>query len=283
MKLSSRVKIDSSFANLVLQYCSNPSETLILQITKHIVAKKILSNAQISNLDPIDMKDFWIEILEREKDRGEEYMSEVKSCITYIKENIDTLYSFIDELYNYLPDGFDFNCTLYLHVGYDIGIVAEGDALLNVGHSIFHQNKRELLYFALHELHHVGYTHYLEAVSSLSEIQTTKDLVGLIERLTHLEGTATYAVKEIREREKQALFFDYEVLNNKEKRAESVIAYFEIYNQFKATESSSVEEDDFEILEVMAEEIDKKLGRTVLNQTIIEGSELFFEKYFSLL
>ena len=295
MKLSSGVKIDLSFAEIVLKYFSNPSEDLFNQITKHIVAKKILSNAQIFSQDPIDIEDFWVKILEREKNKGEEYILKIKSCISYIKNNVDTLYAFIDELYSYLPDNFVFDCNLYLDIGYDIGIVAEGDALLNVGHPIFHQNKRELLYFALHELHHVGFTEYIDTLRPLSEIKNREDFANLIERLTHLEGTATYSIKEIREREKQPLFFDYKILQDKEKLATSAAEYFEIYDKYKSSEKLLIEENDFEILEIMsgknkrlwyvvgahmAEEIDKKLGREELNKTILEGSKTFFEKYF---
>lgn len=295
MKSSRGVKIDYSFVNLILDYFSHESEELFNQIIKHTVAERILANAQLFSSDSIDIDDFWKKILDKEKDRGDDYLSEVQSCISYIKENADTLYSFIDELDNYLPDDFAFKCSLYLHLGYDIGIVAEGDALLNVGHPIFHRNKRELFYFALHELHHVGYTNYHETVGPLSEIQTKEDFSRLLERLTHLEGTATYSVKEIREREKQPLFFDYEVLNDRDKLKQSVKEYFEIYDRFRSTKNVLIEKDDFNVLEVMsgknkrlwyvvgahmAEEIDKKFGREELNQTIIEGAESFFDKFF---
>lgn len=295
MKSSNRIKIDFSFVNLVLQYFTDTSEELLYQISKHTVASKILSNAQISDPNLKDIKDFWKKILERERNKGEEYVSEIKSCITYIRNNTEALLEHVNEIYSYLPSDFIFDCTLYFHVGYDIGIVAEGDALLNVGHDIFHKNKRELIYFALHELHHVGLTHYNNLEISFSDIQTRDDFLKLIEKLTHLEGTATYAIKEIRERDDQLSFFDYEVLNNKEKRTKSVKEYFEIYNKYKYAKNLLVEDSDLEILDIMsgmnkrlwyitgahmAEEIDKKLGRAELNQTIIEGPKSFFEKYF---
>ncbi len=294
MKSSSGVKIDTSFVNLALEYLISPSEELFLQISKHTVAKKILSNAQISDPNLKDVKVFWEKILEKEQNKGEEYISEVNSCIAYIVNNTETLLEHVNELYSYLPDDFVFDCTLYLHIGYDIGIVAEGDALLNVGHTLFHQNKRELIYFAMHELHHVGYTHYNELDISFFDLQTSDDFVKLIEKLTHLEGTATYAIKELRERENQLSYFDYKVLNNKERRAEFVQEYFEIYDKYKYAKRFLIEESDFDILDVMsgknkrlwyitgahmAEDIDKKLGRDDLNKTILDGPESFFKKF----
>ncbi len=294
MKPSDGVKIDYSFTELTLQYLTNPSEELMLQISKHIVARKIFSNAQISDPNLKDIKEFWKEILDQEKNKGEDHLHKIKSCIAYVRDNTESLLEHVNEIYSYLPGDFIFDCTLYLHIGYDIGIVAEGDALLNVGHDIFQQNKRELIYFALHELHHVGYTHYNDLEISFSDIQTRDDFLKLIEKLTHLEGTATYAIKEIRERDNQLSFFDYEVLNNKEKRTESVNEYIQIYDKYKYAKNLLVEDSDFEILDIMfgmnkrlwyitgahmAEEIDKKLGRKELNQTIIEGPESFFEKY----
>lgn len=294
MNSLSGVKIDFSFTDLVLQYFYKPSEELLHQISNHVAARKILSNAQISDSSLKDINEFWRKIINQERSKGEDYFYKIKTCIAYIEDNREELLKHIKELYNYLPDGFVFDCTLYLHIGYDIGIVAEGDALLNVGHEIFHQNKRELIYFALHELHHVGFTRYYNPIRSLSEIHTKSDLVNLIEGLTHLEGTATYAIKEMRERENQLSFFDYEVLNDLEKRTTSVEEYFEIYNQYKNAENLAVEKSDFEILEIMsgkkkrlwyitgahiAEQIDKKNGREELNRTIQNGPETFFEKY----
>ncbi|MHA1219677.1 MAG: hypothetical protein ACTSO5_13520, partial [Candidatus Heimdallarchaeaceae archaeon] len=199
MKPSDGVKIDYSFTELTLQYLTNPSEELMLQINKHIVARKILSNARISDPNLENIKEFWEKILDREKNKGEDHLHKIKSCIAYVRDNTESLLEHVNEIYSYLPGDFIFDCTLYLHIGYDIGIVAEGDALLNVGHDIFHKNKRELIYFALHELHHVGYTHYNDLEISFSDIQTRDDFLKLIEKLTHLEGTATYAIKEMRE------------------------------------------------------------------------------------
>ncbi len=294
MSSSSGVKIDFSFTDLVLQYFSNPSEGLLNQICNHTVAKKVLSNAQISSPELDDIKEFWKNILVQERKKGEEHLYKINSCIAYIRDNTKTLLNYVKELHAYLPDDFVFDCTLYLEVGYDIGIVADGDALLNVGHEIFHKNKKELIYFAMHELHHVGYTHYNKLELNFSEVQTRDEFVKIIEKLTHLEGTATYSVKEIRERDYQLSFFDYEVLKDEEKRAELVREYFELYDKYKYSKDLIIEESDFETLEKMsgnnkrlwyvtgshmAEEIDRKLGREELNMTIIEGPKTFFEKY----
>jgi len=297
MKSSSGVKIDSSFVELSLQYFSNPSDELLAKICEHIVAKKVLTNAQISDSNLHDIEEFWRKIIEREREKGEEHFSAIKSCLAYINENEDALFEHLEELRKYLPDDFVFDCTLYLEVGYDIGIVADGDALLNVGHPIFHKNKRELIYFALHELHHVGYTHYNALDISFAAIQTRADLVEIIEKLTHLEGTATYAVKEIRERESQISFFDYEVLFDVEKLTESIKQYFELYDKYKYSKNLMIEESDLDVFEIMsgkekrlwyvtgahiAERIDRMLGRRELNQTIVNGPNTFFEKFFKL-
>ncbi|MHA1199222.1 MAG: DUF5700 domain-containing putative Zn-dependent protease [Candidatus Heimdallarchaeaceae archaeon] len=297
MKSSSGVKIDSSFVDISLQYFTNPSEELLAKICEHIVAKKVLSNAQISDSNLHDIEEFWRKIIEREREKGEEHFSAIRSCLAYIDENEDALFEHLEELRKYLPDDFVFDCTLYLEVGYDIGIVADGDALLNVGHPIFHKNKRELIYFALHELHHVGYTHYNALDISFAAIQTRADLVEIIEKLTHLEGTATYAIKEIREKESQISFFDYEVLFDVEKLTESNKQYFELYDKYRYSKNLMIEESDLDVFEIMsgkekrlwyvtgahiAEGIDRMLGRGELNQTIVNGPNTFFEKFFKL-
>lgn len=196
------------------------------------------------------------------------------------------------ELEAYLPKSLSLSCRLYPIVGYDIGIVSGGDAFLNLGHHIFHEDKRELIYFAMHELHHVGYTHY-NPIYSLDELKTNKDLLRIIKYSTHLEGLATYAALERREKEGGLSHRDYKILKDPQKRSRTIKDFFQIMERLEKEEEQSLENDHLDTLNKMSDEerlwyitgahmsqiIDQSSGRVVLNNTIVKGPNSFFVAY----
>lgn len=85
----------------------------------------------------------------------------------------------------YLPADFRFRGTLFLTFGYDIGVAFHSNASLNFAHPHFDKHPRELLYYAIHALHHVGFYRYQPA-AKLSALKTYADLLGLVEYATCL-------------------------------------------------------------------------------------------------
>ena len=103
----------------------------------------------------------------------------------------------VNDTLRYLPDGFHFDGSLFLIFGYDIGVAYGHNASLNCAHPHFAAHPDELKYYAIHELHHVGFMSYQPA-PRLVDIKTCRDLLRLVEYSTQLEGMAVYAAYEPR-------------------------------------------------------------------------------------
>ena len=181
-------------------------------------------------------------------------------------------------------------------LGYDIGIVSEGDAFLNLAHPHFENNPDEIVYFGMHELHHVGYT-LIHPIPSLSDITTTDDLATLIKFLTHMEGLAVYTPLQRRTHDGCFSHEDYAVLNNPGELKQRTSRFFEILDNLISEESRSLVDSDFQLIEEMssagtrlwyvtgahmANTIDEELGRLSLIKTITSGYESFFSHYSEL-
>ncbi|MCW4011912.1 MAG: hypothetical protein NWF07_02850 [Candidatus Bathyarchaeota archaeon] len=287
--VSFRVEIDSSFVELVLNL-PIIDDALIDRVVQHEAAKGIYSHAfRFHNTDKT-IEDFWLERLNKSTRDG--YYENVQRCLEYVNDHLSDFTDAFHELEAYIPPGIDLPTTLFLTVGYDIGIVSEGCAYLNLGHSLFHMNKRELLYFAMHELHHVAYTHY-QPIYSFDDVKTRGDLHKVIKYSTHLEGLAVYAPYDRRRRENGFSHSDYLSLNDEEKTHRLVKNYFDTLNAAASEPDKALAAEDWAILDLMsgedrlwyvvgaymAETIDRHLGRASLVSTIEKGYDSFFETY----
>jgi hypothetical protein len=133
----------------------------------------------------------------------------------------------VDDTLRYLPADFRFHGHLFLVAGYDIGVALAPDASLNAAHAHFDGHPRELLYYAIHELHHVGFMTY-SPPPRISDLKTCADVVKLVEYSTALEGTAVLAAFDRRSRE-HALDADqdYVALGDDARMARDEALYFE--------------------------------------------------------
>jgi hypothetical protein len=218
------------------------------------------------------------------------FAARARAGVRYL-EDVDLSEAYA-ELGRHLPEYLELRCRLFGELGYDIGVVSEGDAYLNLGHPHFAAEPRELVYFAVHELHHVGYTRY-NPPFTLDNIKSIRDLEHVVKYSTHLEGTAVYAAYEMREREGQYGHIDYTLYNDAARRDT-------ILREFSAV-LGSIEEQPDRALTVeelsgvlgrlsgerfwyvsglhMAKTIDLMLGREALTGTIVDGPESFFSVY----
>jgi hypothetical protein len=212
--------------------------------------------------------------------------------LEYLEANKDLFHSDLKELEYFLPEKIRLNCKLYPIVGYDIGIVSQGNAFLNLGYPLFHEHKRELYYFSIHELHHVGYTHY-NPIYSLDELKTNKELLEIIKYSTHLEGLAVYSTLELRKKENSFTHRDYIVLNNPSKRSKIVSQFMNTLEQLRQEEQKTLNQEHLTILDQMsdrdrlwyvagahmAKTIHERLRRKKLKKTIVDGPDAFFKAY----
>jgi hypothetical protein len=271
----------------------NPSDSLLDSILKHPAGRKTHAHAIRFGNTNSDLVSFWRNVLERERLRGTKYIENVNRNSEYIQRNLDAMNVAINEVTSYTPPGYVFDCRLYLILGYDIGIVSEGDALLNIGHSHFHDDHRELVYYAMHELHHVCYTHY-HPIFAIADIHTNKDLLDTVRYCTHMEGLAVYCPLNRRLSEQGFNDEDYRILLDSKESTSRLEEFFKIYSELRAAPTAPLRSCDYEILELMsgqnkrlwytsgaymAKQIDTHSGRKTLVNTIVSGAKSFFGEY----
>jgi hypothetical protein len=197
----------------------------------------------------------------------------------------------------YLPAGMQFSGSLFVTVGYDIGVAFGSNCSLNVAHPIFLADPRELLYYAVHELHHVGYIACQGGKMPSLALETRADLAHLIAHLTHLEGTGTYAPYELR-RLGGALGTDrdYLILEDPNLLRPAVAEYRQIAARYATNPDQPLADEDWRAIETMssakrlwyvtgahlARLIDEHCGRQRLTELLGAPPEQFVAEGFAL-
>jgi hypothetical protein len=97
----------------------------------------------------------------------------------------------------YLPAGSRFTGTVYLVVGYDIGVASPPDILLNVAHEHFQDAPSELGFYAAHEAHHVGFL-AVRPFPALTHLDDPVQLRSIVAYMTQLEGMGVHAAYPLR-------------------------------------------------------------------------------------
>ena len=285
------VQVDVSFTEQALDHLSSPSSAKLQRILGHPAAEGVHAHAAMFGNTDRDLAGFWEERLAGVRPDAAE---RARANVDYMEGNAGAFTEAFNELEEYMPHGLEIGCRLYAVVGYDVGVVSEGDAYLNLAHPVY-ADQRELVYFAMHELHHVSYTR-LQPIYSFSGLRTTVDLLGAAMYSTHLEGLAVYAAYGKRFREAGLNHLDYRLYGDKRERDRIVEEYFGILDELRCEPVRSLREDDFGLIERlsgerlwyvaglhMAKTIDERLGRERLNETMRRGPGSFFEAYESSL
>ena len=192
-----------------------------------------------------------------------------------------------------LPKDAEFSGKIFFTCGYDIGVAYGENCSLNLAHPKFLADKHELIYYAIHELHHVGFIACKNGVMASLDVSTRKEMARLIEYLTHMEGMGTYAPFALRKQE-NALNgdSDYVTLQNSAWLNELNREYFEIYRYFKDNPDEVLIDDDWRKLEILsdgkrlwyivgahiARTIDEHFGRVHLLNLLFKSSDNFVEQ-----
>ena len=158
----------------------------------------------------------------------------------------------VGDVLRYLPAGFRFHGSLHLSAGYDIGVALAPDASLNAAHPHFDGHPRELLYYAIHELHHVGLMTYAPP-PRVADLHTCADVLRLVDYSTALEGTAVLAALDRRTREHAlADDEDYRALGDEARMRRDEAQYFEDYDYLKRRGTEMADAGAFAVIERMS-------------------------------
>ncbi len=284
---------DSSFIELIMKYERDPSEVLLAELIDHDAAIGVHEHAIQFNNTTQNLIPFWKSILDDVFKNGLQVRERIESSLQYLVKNDKRLTELLNEVAEFLPTDIDLYLKIHGIVGYDIGIVSKGNAFLNLAAKHYEEDRRELLYFAMHESHHVGYTHY-NPIYSLSTLNTTKDLLDIVRYSTHLEGLATYVPLQRRLKDNGVEHQDYATLVNPERVAERCSSYWALLEQVENEEERRIVDKDYDTIErmsgrnerlwyiagaEMSRTIDEKLGRGRLRDTVKKGPLDFFKAY----
>jgi len=198
----------------------------------------------------------------------------------------------VHDTLRYLPDTFRFHGTLFLTYGYDIGVAFGPSASLNCTHPHFDEHPRELLYYAIHELHHVGFMS-IKPPRKFSDVKTCRDLLWIAQYHTQLEGMAVLAAWQ-RRREEHALNDDkdYVALQDEAEMEREEALYFDKLKYLKDRGEQPADKEAWAIVETlsaqrlwyrvgarMAHRIERTSGRAALIALIGDSPEQFIAAY----
>ena len=192
----------------------------------------------------------------------------------------------------YLPQGHTFNTKVHLICGYD-SVVCGGDVALNLAFRQYRDDRREAVYYLIHELSHAGYFRY-HRMPNLSGVKTGRQLVETVKLLTHLEGMGVIGPLALRRRERGFLDRDYQVLSDMDETKRRVGAYFAKLAELENEPHRKVNSRTLDYFSArpqrlwyitgahMAMKIEERYGRNLLRELVREGHRAFFKVYEGL-
>jgi hypothetical protein len=219
-----------------------------------------------------------------------ELKQNINAIKTYLQNQETT--KWLTEVLRYLPKRHIFNTIVYLNLGYDNIVFGENIAL-NLNSRQFSLDKRESVYYLIHELAHAGYVRY-HPLPELWNIKRKRELLKVVKFLTHLEGMGVISALRIRIRENGLCDNDYRTFLNDAQRARRVSHYFGLISELESNLDEKVDEQHSRLFEEMsgketrlwyitgchmAQEIEKRRGLETLRNLVIQGSEEFFDTY----
>ena len=285
---------DARFAQLALEYLRSDDAGLLDRIAKLPAAGHVLNHARNFDYDvPKDSPEALVSYLLTPPSKHLEDMESCERNLAFFSGSMLADPHWVGDSLRYLPDDFRFRGTLFLTFGYDIGVAFGPTASLNCAHPHFKEHPDELLYYAIHELHHVGFMAY-QPPPKLSELKTCGDILRLVEYSTQLEGMAVLAAYQ-RRNEEHALSDDgdYVALQDEQRMERAAARYFEDvhYLEGRSTEAadaaawavihrmSSGERLWYRVGARMAQKIEQTSGRAALIALIKKGPAAFSLAY----
>ena len=291
---SQDLHFDSSFAQLALTYLQSRDPRVLEQLANSPAAAHMLNHAR--NFDYDVPKDSPAALVSHLLTPPSKHVGESEPCersIVFFSGPMLDNPHWVEDTLRYLPGDFRFHGTLFLTFGYDIGVAFSPNASLNCAHPHFKEHPRELTYYAIHELHHVGFMTY-RPPPRVSELKTCNDLLGLVEYSTQLEGIAVLAAYRRRLQE-HALDDDgdYVALQDEQRIQHDKARYFEDFNYLQKCANQVADANAWAVIDrmssgerlwyrvgaSMAQRIEQVSGRSKLLDLVKTGPASFVEAY----
>jgi hypothetical protein len=288
---------DASFAGQAIEYVRTHDPTLAARLAESPAMTHILNHARNFDYDvPKDSRVALVSSLLGPQSQERERSVVCQQCLAYFSGPMLADPHWVNDALRYLPADFQFHGTLFLTFGYDIGVALAPNASLNCTHPHFDKRPRELLYYAIHELHHVGYMSYHKP-PKLADVKSCADLLKLVEYSTQMEGMAVLAAYQ-RRRDEHALGNDpdYVALEDAKRMQPDLVSYFKDHDYLKGRGTQPADQDAWAVIDrmssgerlwyrvgaYMAQRIEASRGRAALVALVEEGPAQFMKTYESL-
>jgi putative zinc-dependent peptidase DUF5700 len=292
-----RLSFDASFARQAVDYLRWPTPGLFDRMAKSPAVAHILRHARNFDYDvPKDSPEELVRALLHPRDTQAERSAACVGSLAYFSGPMLADPHWVADVLSYLPEDFWFHGTLFLTFGYDIGVAFGPTASLNCAHPHFKDHPRELLYYAIHELHHTGFMAY-QKPPKLADMKSCADLLELVEYSTQMEGMAVLAAYR-RRRDDHTLAddSDYVALDDQKRMTVDIASYLRDYRYLKSRGAQPADADARAVIErmsggerlwyrvgaLMARSIEESKGRAVLVGLVRKGPAQFLATYESL-
>jgi len=288
---------DATFARDAIAYQHRPSPELLAAMAGSAAVTHILAHGRNFDYDvPKDSRDALVQHLLGPQDRQAERAAVCGQSLAFFSGPLLEDRHWVDDVLHYLPEDFRFHGSLFLTFGYDIGVAFAPNASLNCTHPHFGEHPRELLYYAIHELHHVGFM-TIHPPPRVANLKTCADLLRLVRYLTQMEGMAVLAAWP-RRRDEHALADDpdYVALEDGERMEADLASYRKDVAYLAGRGDQPADADAWAVIErmssgerlwyrvgaTMARRIERAKGRAALVGLVREGPAAFVSTYRSL-
>ncbi|MCA9645421.1 MAG: hypothetical protein H6718_19710 [Polyangiaceae bacterium] len=178
-------RVDGSFAELLMTGSGDPS--LRPKLLAHPALAAIVRHQKLSGNTGATPEAALEDVF-----KGLERHPPTRSVLDAWRGRDTELLAAANAAARYLPQGNVFSGEVYLVAGYDIGVAAPPDLILNVAHPHFVDDPRELGFYATHEAHHVGFL-ALRSAPALTDLNQAPKLRAVVTFMTQLEGMGVHA------------------------------------------------------------------------------------------
>ncbi len=288
------LSFDARFAQTALDYVRKRDASLLHVLADLPAARHLLNHAIQFGYDvPKDSPGSLVKQLLAPSPDLNAQADEVERSLAFFTGALLEDPHWVNDVLRFLPSGFRFHGSLFLTFGYDIGVALAPNASLNGANRRFDGRPRELLYYAIHELHHVGVNTY-QPPPRFADLKTCGDLLHLVDYSTELEGLAVYAARGRRAAE-HALESDpdYVALENHAQMRVLEQRYEEQYQYLRTRGNEPLDKDAYAVLDrmssgdrlwyrvgaLMSARVEEKLGHAALVALIAKDRPTLVETY----
>lgn len=192
-----RPSFDFRHVRMSLDYFADPNDERLASIAQLDATRHFQAHSEFSGYFGPDVGATEMTKLLLAKVPTHEEAEQTRALIAYAGADPKRQRTCLHAADRFLPSNARHGTHLFATWGYDIGVASPLGVSLNFAHRHFREAPEEIWFYCTHEAHHAG-VYRLHPFPKLSDIKTVGALVRLIRYATFLEGSAVFAVRDVR-------------------------------------------------------------------------------------